>query len=147
ILSNRTAQGLPGSGAFSPFTTPRGGFMEETPCLPDVRARVRAARERLAAMLAEKNVPEGPVAAYLPTQHELAVLAGHWGKQVLDIEERWRTSGTLGAAENRWHRYALDRLGQIAELVGEEAVRTEFDKLSPPPVIGAAIRATIAETG
>ena len=121
--------------------------MEETPCLPDVRAMVRAARERLAAMLAERNVPEGLVATYLPTQHELTVLAGHWAKQVLDIEERWHTSGTLGSAENHWHGYALDRLGQIAELVGEEVVRTAFAKLSPPPVIGAAIRATIAETG
>src|SRR5262249_61614747 len=116
-LPNRPAQGLPGSGAFSPFPTPRGGFMEETACLPDVRAMVRAARERLAAMLAARNVPEGPVAAYLPTQHELTVLAGHWAKQVLDIQERSQQAGALGSAENHLDGYARGRLRPIARTV------------------------------
>src|SRR5262245_18583452 len=116
--------------------------MEETACLPDVRAIVRAARERLATMLAARSAP-----TYTPTEHELEILAGHWAKQVLDIEERWQQLGALGPAEERRHGYALDRLGQIADLVGEEAVRTAFDRLAPPPVVGGAVRATTAGTG
>ena len=81
-----------------------------------------------------------PVPEYIPTKHELAVLARHWATQVIDIERWWAESEQVGSDEIRQRWYALDRLDRIADLIGEDAVNAEYDaaeaeiiKRSSPP--------------
>jgi len=81
-----------------------------------------------------------PVPEYMPTKHELAVLARHWATQVIEIEEWWDAYGQVGSDEIRRHWYALDRLNKIADLIGKDAVIAEYDaakteiiKRSSPP--------------
>ena len=82
-----------------------------------------------------------PVPEYLPTKHELTILAAHWAKQVIKIEQGWAETEavgckSVGSDEIRIRLYALDRLAKIADLIGAEAVRAALESRMPPPPAG-----------
>src|SRR5262249_50194325 len=77
-----------------------------------------------------------PVPEYIPTKHELTILAAHWATQVIDIEQWWAESEQVGSDDIRKRLYALDRLAKIADRIGAEAVRAAFERRLPPPPPG-----------
>jgi hypothetical protein len=70
-----------------------------------------------------------PQPEYVPTRHELSILAEHWARKVRGIESWWEESDSVGSDEMRERLYALDRLDSIADLIGEDKVRAVFDQL------------------
>jgi hypothetical protein len=70
-----------------------------------------------------------PEPEYVPTRHELAVLAAHWARKVREIERAWEEEESVGSSEMRERWYATDRLNAIADLIGGDAVQTVIDEL------------------
>ncbi len=63
---------------------------------------------------------------FVPTQHELMLLARHWIEQMHDIEMDWFYDASPCSSEMRVMPYARRRLNRIQTAIGKEA----FDKLA-----------------
>lgn len=57
---------------------------------------------------------------FLPTRHELGVLARYWGGVVAEIEDVWAALQSVGSEDMRVRWFALRRMHRIADLVGVE---------------------------
>lgn len=62
------------------------------------------------------------VSGVVPTRHELLELAKYWAKIAVDHEWYFFCTGQTGSTEWRETAYAHNRIGRIADLLGEEAV-------------------------
>lgn len=70
-----------------------------------------------------------PMPEYIPTRHELLVLAKYWLRTVIDIKWRWQNYGCVGSSELRQVWYGDDRVNSISDIIGDEQVRAVYDEL------------------
>lgn len=68
-----------------------------------------------------------PCPEYIPTRHELSLLARHWLREWIGFQIDWALAGQVGSAEVRIEAYAYDRLTAIANLIGHDVVRSIRD--------------------
>lgn len=73
-----------------------------------------------------------PMPEYVPTKHELLLLARHWAKVVTDIEYFWSDFGQVGSSDMRNHVYGHHRVSKLSDLVGVEEIRKIFKELERP---------------
>lgn len=77
----------------------------------------------------EVNGPGGvECAEYVPTVHELRVLAEYWSRTEIDIDFDTFAFAQIGSTELRLGPYAGRRLGRIARLISEDTVREIHQK-------------------
>jgi hypothetical protein len=68
-----------------------------------------------------------PMPGYVPTKHELLLLARHWAEERTDIARFWSDYGQVGSEDMRMDLYASHRLGRISDQVGEEEIRKIYE--------------------
>lgn len=71
------------------------------------------------------NIEEVP--GFLPNRHELVQLVKYWAREVLITELGWLETGQAGGRETRIRAFALDRVSQIRDLIGNEEVEQAID--------------------
>ena len=72
--------------------------------------------------------PEGaPCPEYVPTRHEVEVLARHWAGVAAEIELFWAAFEQVGSDDTREQPYARARLSAAAKVLGAAAVRAVCD--------------------
>ncbi len=80
-----------------------------------------------------------PCPDYIPTKHELELLARHWAGVKVDIEDFCAAYEQVGSSDMRQHAYAILRLGRIRKYLGdariEEIIEEAWKKY--PPVVKA----------
>ena len=58
-----------------------------------------------------------------PTRHELIQLVKYWAEVAFRIEYEWFLTGCTGSTEMRLKPFAWNRIGRIAEHLGDEEVK------------------------
>jgi hypothetical protein len=79
-----------------------------------------------------------PCPEYIPTKHELRVLARHWEAVIEDHESYFEETGVSGSTEAREILYAAQRVDSIVGLIGTEDVMADWSdmaKANPEAVI------------
>jgi hypothetical protein len=66
---------------------------------------------------------------YVPTRHELEVLARHWLQAELDVIRWFEETGCSGSTEWRTRVYANQRLARLEQVLGHETLDRIVDEV------------------
>lgn len=83
----------------------------------------------------KSTASSAPCPDYVPTKHELDLLARHWAGVKVEIEDFWQIHEQVGSSDMRQNAYANLRLRRIAKHLGDarihELIEEAWKKFPP----------------